>query len=139
MTQLRAIIVGDEKPARRRLRELLENQPDIAGVKECVNGAEAVRQIRAWRPDLLFLDIKMPGLDGFGVINKIVAAHMPATVFVTAPGARVVLCAHAATGRIESACSYVVGTSANLSDCGYAGLSDRQAGPARAVRPRGRN
>jgi two-component system LytT family response regulator len=84
MTQLRAIIVDDETPARRRLRELLKNQPDIAVVKECVNGAEAVQQIRAWRPDLLFLDIQMPGLDGFGVINEIGAAHMPATVFVTA-------------------------------------------------------
>src|SRR4030095_8849108 len=49
-----------------------------------VNGAEAVQQIRAWQPDLLFLDIQMPGLDGFGVINEIGAAHMPATVFVTA-------------------------------------------------------
>jgi two-component system LytT family response regulator len=44
MTQLRAIIVDDEKPARSRLRELLEKQPDIASVKECVNGAEAVQR-----------------------------------------------------------------------------------------------
>lgn len=84
MTKLRAIIADDEKPARRRLRELLEKQSAIASVKECVNGAEAVQQIRDWQPDLLFLDIQMPGLDGFGVIGAIGAAHLPATIFVTA-------------------------------------------------------
>src|SRR5215475_9954291 len=84
MEKIRAIIVDDEKPARRRLRELLEKQPDIAIVAECSNGAEAARQIRALQPDLLLLDIQMPGLDGFGVVEEIGAAHMPATIFVTA-------------------------------------------------------
>lgn len=84
MEKVRAIIVDDEKPARRRLRELLEKQPDIAIVAECSNGAEAVRKIRALQPDLLLLDIQMPGLDGFGVVEAIGAAQMPATVFVTA-------------------------------------------------------
>ena len=84
MDKIRAIIVDDEKPARRRLRELLEKQPDIAIVAECSNGAEAVRKIRALQPDLLFLDIQMPGLDGFGVVDAIGAAQMPATIFVTA-------------------------------------------------------
>jgi two-component system LytT family response regulator len=84
MEKIRAIIVDDEKPARHRLRELLEKQPDIAIVAECSNGAEAVRKIRALRPDLLLLDIQMPGLDGFGVVDAIGAAQMPATIFVTA-------------------------------------------------------
>jgi two-component system, LytTR family, response regulator len=84
MEKIRAIIVDDEKPARRRLRELLEKQSDIAIVAECSNGAEAVRKIRALQPDLLLLDIQMPGLDGFGVVDAIGAAQMPATIFVTA-------------------------------------------------------
>jgi two-component system LytT family response regulator len=84
MEKIRAIIVDDEKPARRRLRELLQKQTEIAIVAECVNGAEAVRQIRALQPDLLLLDIQMPGLDGFGVVDAIGAVEMPATIFVTA-------------------------------------------------------
>src|SRR6266498_3124313 len=84
MEKIRAIIVDDEKPARRRLRELLEKQPEIAIVAECSNGAEAARQIRALQPDLLLLDVQMPGLDGFGVVDAIGAAQMPATIFVTA-------------------------------------------------------
>ena len=84
MEKIRAIIVDDEKPARRRLRELLEKQPEIAIVAECSNGADAVRKIRALRPDLLLLDIQMPELDGFGVVEAIGAAQMPATIFVTA-------------------------------------------------------
>ena len=84
MEKIRAIIVDDEKPARRRLRELLEKRSDIDVVAECSNGAEAVRQIRALRPDLLLLDVQMPGLDGFGVVGEIGAERMPATIFVTA-------------------------------------------------------
>src|SRR5215475_14091969 len=84
MEKIRAIIVDDEKPARRRLRELLETQSEIAIVAECSDGAEAVRKIRALRPDLLLLDVQMPGLDGFGVVEAIGAAQMPATIFVTA-------------------------------------------------------
>jgi two-component system, LytTR family, response regulator len=84
MDKIRAIIVDDEKPARRRLRELLEKRSEIGIVAECSNGADAVRQIRALQPDLLLLDIQMPGLDGFGVVDAIGAAQMPATIFVTA-------------------------------------------------------
>ncbi|HYE74126.1 MAG TPA: LytTR family DNA-binding domain-containing protein, partial [Blastocatellia bacterium] len=84
MDKIRAILVDDEKPARRRLRELLERQSEIAIVGECSNGEDAVQKIRETKPDLLFLDIQMPGLDGFGVVNEIGAAQMPATIFVTA-------------------------------------------------------
>ena len=84
MGQIRAIIVDDERPARRRLRELLEKRSEIAILAECLNGEEAVRRIREAQPDLLFLDIQMPGLDGFGVVGQIGSAQMPATIFVTA-------------------------------------------------------
>jgi two-component system LytT family response regulator len=84
MEKIRTVIVDDEKPARRRLRELLEKRTEIAVVAECSDGAEAVRQIRALQPDLLLLDIQIPGLDGFGVVEEIGAERMPATIFVTA-------------------------------------------------------
>lgn len=84
MPKIRTLIVDDEKPARRRLRELLEKQPVIDIIKECTNGQDAVEQIRATAPDLLFLDIQMPGLNGFGVVNQIGVDRMPVTIFVTA-------------------------------------------------------
>jgi two-component system, LytTR family, response regulator len=84
MEKIQVIIVDDEKPARRRVRDLLEKQPAITIVAECSNGTEAVRQIRALQPDLLLLDVQMPGLNGFGVVDAIGAAQMPATIFVTA-------------------------------------------------------
>ncbi|MBS1809067.1 MAG: response regulator transcription factor [Acidobacteria bacterium] len=84
MPKIRTLIVDDEKPARRRLRELLEKQAVIDIIGECTNGEAAVEQIRATVPELLFLDIQMPGLNGFGVVNQISVARMPVTIFVTA-------------------------------------------------------
>ncbi len=84
MPKIRTLIVDDEKPARRRLRELLEKQAVIDIIGECANGEAAVEQIRATAPELLFLDIQMPGLNGFGVVNQISVARMPVTIFVTA-------------------------------------------------------
>lgn len=84
MPKIRTLIVDDEKPARRRLRELLEKQAGIDIIGECTNGEDAVEQIRATAPDLLFLDIQMPGLNGFGVVNQIGVDRMPITIFVTA-------------------------------------------------------
>ena len=84
MTNISTLIVDDEKPARRRLRELLEKRTGLEVVGECASGAEAVRLIREGRPELLFLDIQMPELDGFGVIQQVGAERMPVTVFVTA-------------------------------------------------------
>ena len=84
MEKIRAIIVDDEKPARRRLRELLEKRSDVDILAECSDGTAAVRQIRALQPDLLLLDVQMPGGDGFGVVEEIGAARMPATIFITA-------------------------------------------------------
>jgi two-component system LytT family response regulator len=81
---VRVLIVDDEPPARKRLRALLANEPDIEIVGEAGSGTEAVKMIRAERPDLVFLDIQMPGTDGFGVIREIADDDPPLIVFVTA-------------------------------------------------------
>jgi len=79
------VLVADDEPlARRRLIRLLRAEPDIDVVAECKGGRSAVEQILARSPDLVFLDIQMPDLDGFGVIAEVGAARMPAVVFVTA-------------------------------------------------------
>src|SRR5687768_10410335 len=81
---LRAIIVDDEPLARRRLRSLLAGETDVEIAGEFGNGRDAVQAIRDLRPDLVFLDIQMPELDGFGVVREVGVAEMPAVVFVTA-------------------------------------------------------
>lgn len=81
---LRALIVDDETLARQRIRQLLEKVEDIEIVGECANGVEAVQAIEDRAPDLVFLDIQMPELDGFGVIEAVGADRMPATLFITA-------------------------------------------------------
>lgn len=78
------LIADDEAPARRKVRSLLAHAADIQVVGEASDGAEAVERIRASRPDVVFLDIQMPKLDGFGVIQEIGAAAMPVVVFTTA-------------------------------------------------------
>lgn len=83
MTPLRVLIVDDEPLARQRLVGLLEGHDvEIAG--ECGDGLAAVAAIEAQAPDLLFLDVHMPKLDGFGVLEAIAPERMPVTVFVTA-------------------------------------------------------
>jgi DNA-binding LytR/AlgR family response regulator len=81
---IRAVIADDEPLARRGIRQLLEAHPDITVVSECRNGRETVRAVHALSPDLVFLDVQMPVLDGFGVLREVGAARMPAVVFVTA-------------------------------------------------------
>jgi len=81
---LRTIIADDEPLARERLKMLLAPDPDIDIVAECRNGSEVVKSLKAAKTDLLFLDIQMPGRDGFQVIEDIGLANMPITVFVTA-------------------------------------------------------
>jgi two-component system, LytTR family, response regulator len=81
---IRVILVDDEPLARRHLHALLSAEPDVSVIAECATGTEAVAAIRSQRPDLVFLDLQMPELDGVGVADAIGAASMPLTVFVTA-------------------------------------------------------
>lgn len=69
---LSAIIVDDEQLARQELAYLLESHPDLEVIAQGRNGIEAVELIRRHEPDIVFLDVQMPGLDGFGVIRKLV-------------------------------------------------------------------
>jgi two-component system LytT family response regulator len=84
MREIRALVVDDEPPARHGLSRMLAAYPDITVVGESRNGSEAVRAIRAARPDLVFLDVEMPGLDGFGVLRALAPGPLPLVVFVTA-------------------------------------------------------
>ena len=79
---IRVLIVDDEAPARERLRRFLEAIPDVEIIGEAQNGIQAVEMVKAERPDLVLLDIQMPGLDGFGVLEAI--PQPPPIIFVTA-------------------------------------------------------
>ena len=80
----RVLIVDDEPLARERLRNLLEAEPVVEILGQCDNGVAAVEAIRSRQPDLVFLDVQMPELDGFGVLAALEGGPMPAVVFVTA-------------------------------------------------------
>lgn len=81
---LRTLIVDDERLARQRLRRLLGAHPEVEIVGECVDGAAAIASAQEMKPDLLLLDIQMPGLDGFDVIEAIEEDVTPIIIFVTA-------------------------------------------------------
>ena len=81
---MNALIVDDEPLARDGMRMLLEEEPGITKVAQARNGAEAVKLIRAQRPDLVLLDVQMPEMDGFGVLKELGAEAMPPVIFVTA-------------------------------------------------------
>jgi two-component system, LytTR family, response regulator len=85
MTALRALIVDDEALARQRLRRLLEREGDVEVAGECAGGAAAVASIRARAPDVVFLDVRMPEVDGLEVARAVAGAEpRPLFVFVTA-------------------------------------------------------
>jgi two-component system, LytTR family, response regulator len=84
MTRIRTFIVDDEPLARQRLRQLLEREVDIELAGECADGRQAVAALRQHRPDLVFLDVQMPVLDGFAVLEELGAERMPVVIFVTA-------------------------------------------------------
>ena len=81
---IRALIVDDEPLARRGIRARLDRAGGFTVVAECASGREAVAAIREHAPSVVFLDVQMPGVDGFGVIEEIGADHMPVVIFVTA-------------------------------------------------------
>jgi len=81
---MRVVLADDEPLVRERLRTLLAARADCTLVGECADGAEAVAAIEAERPDLVFLDVQMPELDGFEVLEALPEAGRPAVVFVTA-------------------------------------------------------
>ena len=81
---LRVLTVDDEPLGRERLRHFLAAEPEVTHVGEATNGEEAVSQIRDLRPDLVFLDIQLPGCNGFGVLERLADMPPPAVVFVTA-------------------------------------------------------
>jgi len=81
---IRTLIVDDEPIARRGIRGLLKGEVDVEIVGEAGDGVQALEEIESKHPDLVFLDVQMPGLDGFEVVEEIGATRMPAVVFVTA-------------------------------------------------------
>ncbi len=81
---IRAAIVDDEPLARRRIRNLLAEAPDVKVIAECANGKDAIESLEESPPDLLFLDIQMPEIDGFDVLQAIGVGQVPAVIFVTA-------------------------------------------------------
>src|ERR1700692_1145096 len=82
--RIRVLVVDDEAPARQRLVDLLRKDPQVASVVEAENGIAALDALEKQHPDLVFLGVQMPELDGLGVIDAIGAEQMPLTVFVTA-------------------------------------------------------
>jgi two-component system LytT family response regulator len=82
--KVRALIVDDEPLAREWVRVAIQDDPDIEIAAECGDGFKAVEAIDELRPDLVFLDVQMPGLDGFGVLGMVPPEELPAIIFVTA-------------------------------------------------------
>ena len=81
---IRALIVDDEPLAREWVRSAVAEDPELEVMGECGDGFEAAEAIRRLKPDLVFLDVQMPGLDGFGVLEALSPEEIPAVVFVTA-------------------------------------------------------
>lgn len=81
---LKVLIVDDEAPARRLLKRLVQTDPEMTIIGECSDGAQAVGAIGEFKPDLVFLDIQMPGMNGFDVLEVLDKSRLPAIIFVTA-------------------------------------------------------
>src|ERR1051325_12250417 len=81
---IRVLIVDDERLARERIRDMLAADSRIEILNECVNGEQAIEVIQQLAPDLVFLDVEMPGKDGFAVLEALDPDRLPAVIFVTA-------------------------------------------------------
>ena len=82
--KIRALVVDDEPLARRRIRKLLSRDADVEVIGDCTNGYEAIDTIAREKPDLVFLDVQMPEVDGFAVLEGIDRRALPFVIFVTA-------------------------------------------------------
>lgn len=82
--KIRTLIVDDEPLARERIRSLLQKEEDVEVLRECANGEEAVAAVRELGPDLVFLDVQMPGMDAFAVLRELTPEQTPLIIFVTA-------------------------------------------------------
>jgi two-component system LytT family response regulator len=83
-SRIRSIVIDDEPLARRRIRRLLARDPDVEVLCDCSNGYEAIEAISEQSPDLIFLDVQMPEIDGFEVLQQLRVDAQPYVVFVTA-------------------------------------------------------
>jgi two-component system LytT family response regulator len=81
---IRVLLVDDEPLAREMIREMLKDDSEVEVVGECVNGREAVEAIQEHNPDLIFLDVQMPEIGGFDVLEALKSVHVPHVIFVTA-------------------------------------------------------
>jgi two-component system LytT family response regulator len=146
--RVRALIVDDEALARRRLAAMLATEPAIQLIGEADGGSAAVCAIASERPDLVFLDVQMPGLDGFGVLRCTAGAYRPAIVFVTAYDEHAIrafdvnavdyLLKPVSAARLTEAVRRVVERIRNSSRREDSGVLDRllsQASPAARARP----
>ncbi|MGE5624453.1 MAG: LytR/AlgR family response regulator transcription factor [Bacillota bacterium] len=83
---IRVLIVDDESPARKRMRSLIEAEPDLVLVGESADGEDALAKFRELQPDLVFLDIRLPGMSGLELSRLLKSEHSPYVVFTTAHG-----------------------------------------------------
>ncbi|MCX6174775.1 MAG: LytTR family DNA-binding domain-containing protein [Ignavibacteriales bacterium] len=81
---MKVLVVDDEQPARKKIISFLKDESEIEQILEAGNGIEAIKKIKSEKPEIIFLDIQMPGLNGFEVIKEIGSENMPPVVFVTA-------------------------------------------------------
>ena len=82
--KIRALIVDDEPLARQRIRLLAADEPGLEFIGECANGQDALAAIHQDPPDLLFLDVQMPEMDGFQLLQKLPRERLPVVIFTTA-------------------------------------------------------
>ena len=83
-SRISVLVVDDEPLAREKIRAMVRDDPEIEIIGECVNGREAIEAVEEHVPDLLLLDVQMPEVDGFAVLNALRSSHMPLVIFITA-------------------------------------------------------